>query len=37
MNQYSVVGLSLAIIRDSKLDETAAFGTLESELIELSL
>ncbi|HHQ1470531.1 TPA: serine hydrolase domain-containing protein [Bacillus anthracis] len=30
MNQYSVVGLSLAVIRDGKLDETAAFGTLES-------
>ncbi|PFS63352.1 penicillin-binding protein [Bacillus cereus] len=30
MNQYSVVGLSLAIIRDGTLDEVAAFGTLES-------
>lgn len=30
MNQYSVAGLSLAIIRDGKLDETIAFGTLES-------
>ncbi|MBU5217822.1 serine hydrolase domain-containing protein [Bacillus sp. RA(2023)] len=30
MNQYSVAGLSLAIIRDAKLDETIAFGTLES-------
>ncbi|MGF9827800.1 serine hydrolase domain-containing protein [Bacillus anthracis] len=30
MNQYSVVSLSLAVIRDGKLDETAAFGTLES-------
>ena len=37
MNQYSVAGLSLAVIRDSNLDETAIFGTLESELIELSL
>ncbi|HDR7784776.1 MULTISPECIES: serine hydrolase domain-containing protein [Bacillus] len=30
MNQYSVAGLSLAVIRDGKLDETIAFGTLES-------
>ena len=30
MNQYSVAGLSLAVIRDSNLDETAIFGTLES-------
>lgn len=30
MNQYSVAGLSLAIIRDGTLDEVAAFGTLES-------
>ncbi|PEM23206.1 serine hydrolase domain-containing protein [Bacillus wiedmannii] len=30
MNQYSVAGLSLADIRDGKLDETIAFGTLES-------
>ncbi|MEI5934998.1 serine hydrolase domain-containing protein [Bacillus albus] len=30
MNQYSVAGLSLAIMRDAKLDETIAFGTLES-------
>ena len=37
MHQYPVAGLSLAVIRDGKLDETAAFGTLESELIELSL
>ena len=30
MNQYSVSGLSFAIIRDGKLDEATAFGTLES-------
>ncbi|MGG0708013.1 serine hydrolase domain-containing protein [Bacillus paramobilis] len=30
MNQYSVAGLSLAVIRDGTLDEVAAFGTLES-------
>lgn len=30
MNQYSVSGLSLAVISDGKLDEAAAFGTLES-------
>lgn len=30
MHQYSVAGLSLAVIRDGKLDETAAFGMLES-------
>lgn len=30
MNQYSVAGLSLAVIRDGKLDEAIAFGTLES-------
>ncbi|MCR9021964.1 beta-lactamase family protein, partial [Bacillus paranthracis] len=30
MNQYSIVGLSLAVIHDGKLNETAAFGTLES-------
>ncbi|MBE7106736.1 beta-lactamase family protein [Bacillus cereus] len=30
MNQYSVAGLSLAVIRDSRLDEATAFGTLES-------
>ncbi|HDR7912843.1 TPA: beta-lactamase family protein [Bacillus wiedmannii] len=30
MNQYSVASLSLAVIRDGKLDETIAFGTLES-------
>ncbi|MGE7883653.1 serine hydrolase domain-containing protein [Bacillus sp. NPDC094077] len=30
MKQYSVAGLSLAIIRDGKLDEATAFGTLES-------
>lgn len=30
MNQYSVAGLSLAVIRDGRLDETTAFGTLES-------
>lgn len=30
MNQYSVAGLSLAVIHDGKLDETSAFGTLES-------
>lgn len=30
MNQYSVAGLSLAAIRDGKLDEAIAFGTLES-------
>ncbi|MFB5252132.1 serine hydrolase domain-containing protein [Bacillus mycoides] len=29
MNQYSVAGLSLAVIRDGKLDEVTAFGTLE--------
>ncbi|QWU46044.1 MULTISPECIES: serine hydrolase [Bacillus] len=29
MNQYSVAGLSLAVIRDGRLDETTAFGTLE--------
>ncbi|PGM97300.1 serine hydrolase domain-containing protein [Bacillus cereus] len=30
MNQYSVAGLSFAVIRDGRLDETTAFGTLES-------
>ncbi|MDH4422029.1 serine hydrolase [Bacillus cereus] len=30
MNQYSVAGLSLAVIRDGKLNEATAFGTLES-------
>lgn len=30
MNQYSVAGLSFAVIRDGKLDEATAFGTLES-------
>ncbi|PEI70793.1 penicillin-binding protein [Bacillus wiedmannii] len=30
MNQYSVAGLSLAVIRDGTLDKVAAFGTLES-------
>lgn len=30
MNQYSVTGLSLAVIRDGTLDEVATFGTLES-------
>ncbi|AIE80173.1 beta-lactamase [Bacillus cereus] len=30
MNQHSVAGLSLAVIRDRKLDEAFAFGTLES-------
>ncbi|MED2013382.1 serine hydrolase domain-containing protein [Bacillus wiedmannii] len=30
MNQYSVEGLSLAVIRDGKLDEATACGTLES-------
>ncbi|MGR3774356.1 serine hydrolase domain-containing protein [Bacillus paramycoides] len=30
MKQYSVAGLSLAVIRDGKLDEATAFGTLES-------
>lgn len=30
MNQYSVAGLSLAVIRDGKLDEAITFGTLES-------
>ncbi|MGN4613597.1 serine hydrolase domain-containing protein [Bacillus cereus group sp. MYBK71-2] len=30
MNQYSGAGLSLAVIRDGKLDEAIAFGTLES-------
>ncbi|PFZ31518.1 serine hydrolase domain-containing protein [Bacillus wiedmannii] len=30
MNQYSVAGLSLAVIRDGTLDEAIAFGTLES-------
>ncbi|MGG2937041.1 serine hydrolase domain-containing protein [Bacillus pacificus] len=30
MNQYSVAGLSLAIIRDGKLDEAISFETLES-------
>ncbi|MGG3672241.1 penicillin-binding protein [Bacillus cereus] len=30
MNQYSVAGLSLASIHDGRLDETTAFGTLES-------
>ena len=30
MNQYSVAGLSLAVIRDGTLDEVATFGTLES-------
>ncbi|MFJ8217949.1 serine hydrolase domain-containing protein [Bacillus cereus] len=29
MSQYSVAGLSLAVIRDGKLDEAIAFGTLE--------
>ncbi|HFU7090632.1 TPA: penicillin-binding protein, partial [Bacillus cereus] len=28
MNQHSVAGLSLAVIRDGKLDEAIAFGTL---------
>ncbi len=30
MNQYSVAGLSLAVIRNGKLDEATAFGTLEA-------
>ncbi len=30
MNQYSVAGLSLAVIRDGTLDEAIVFGTLES-------
>ncbi|OJE37621.1 penicillin-binding protein [Bacillus proteolyticus] len=30
MNQYSVAGLSLAVICDGRLDEASAFGTLES-------
>ena len=30
MNQYSVAGLSLAVIRDGKLNEATALGTLES-------
>ncbi|MCU5342184.1 beta-lactamase family protein [Bacillus cereus] len=30
MSQYSVAGLSLAVIRDGKLDEAIAFGTLEA-------
>ncbi|WP_166703250.1 serine hydrolase domain-containing protein [Bacillus albus] len=30
MSQYSVAGLSLTVIRDGKLDEAIAFGTLES-------
>ncbi|WP_433772566.1 serine hydrolase domain-containing protein [Bacillus wiedmannii] len=30
MKQYSVAGLSLAVIRNGKLDEATAFGTLES-------
>ncbi|PEL85948.1 serine hydrolase domain-containing protein [Bacillus wiedmannii] len=30
MNQYSVAGLSLAVIRDGKLDEATACGTIES-------
>ncbi|PQZ57021.1 MULTISPECIES: serine hydrolase [Bacillus] len=30
MNQYYVAGLSLAVIRDGRLDEATAFGTLES-------
>ncbi|WP_242214734.1 serine hydrolase [Bacillus cereus group sp. BfR-BA-01383] len=30
MNQHSVAGLSLAVIRDGKLDEAISFGTLES-------
>ncbi|EJR65011.1 hypothetical protein IIO_01651 [Bacillus cereus VD115] len=30
MNEYSGAGLSLAVIRDGRLDETNAFGTLES-------
>ncbi|EJS77153.1 serine hydrolase domain-containing protein [Bacillus cereus] len=30
MNQYSVAGLSLAVIRNGKLDEATALGTLES-------
>ncbi|EEL84506.1 penicillin-binding protein [Bacillus cereus] len=30
MNQYSVAGLSLAVIHDGRLDETTSFGTLES-------
>ena len=34
MNQYSGAGLSLAVIRDGKLDEAIAFGTLESEQLE---
>ncbi|OFD75665.1 MULTISPECIES: serine hydrolase domain-containing protein [Bacillus cereus group] len=29
MNQYSVAGLSLAVIRHGKLNEASAFGTLE--------
>lgn len=29
MNQYSVASLSLAVIRNGKLDEATAFGTLE--------
>lgn len=30
MNQHSIAGLSLAVIRDGKLDEAITFGTLES-------
>lgn len=30
MNQYSVAGLSLTVIRDGRIDEATAFGTLES-------
>lgn len=30
MNQYSVAGLSLAVICNGKLDEATAFGTLEA-------
>ncbi|MGE7850523.1 serine hydrolase domain-containing protein [Bacillus paramycoides] len=30
MKRHSVAGLSLAVIRDGKLDEATAFGTLES-------
>lgn len=30
MKQYSVSGLSLAVIRDGRLDEATAYGTLES-------
>ena len=37
MNQYSVAGLSLAVICNGKLDEATAFGTLEAEQLELLL